>query len=81
MVELENGIDLSKGNYHLVLTEEELELLTSNEATLQKCEKLYIASDILLTAKQERLIRGSNIDVNIVPDYYFLKELKEVGEI
>lgn len=81
MVELENGIDLSKGNYHLVLTEEELELLTSNEATLQKCEKLYIASDILLTAKQERLIRGSNIDVNIIPDYYFLKELKEVGEI
>lgn len=81
MVELENGIDISTEYYKLILSEEALDEFVSNTSAMKKCEKLYISSDILLTEKQERLLKESDIEVNIVPDYYFATELKEVGEL
>ena len=52
-----------------------------DEINLLKSEKIYIASDILLTSSQEKRLRTLNIEMNIIPDYYFLRELKEVGEV
>lgn len=81
MVELENGIDLTTKYYKLILSEEELDEFISDTSAIKKCEKLYISSDILFTGKQERLLKERKIEVNVIPDYYFAAELKEVGEL
>lgn len=81
MVELENGVDLTTDYYKLILSEDGLDNFIRDTSSIKKCEKLYLSSDILLTAKQERLIKEHNIELNIIPNYYFSEELKEVGEL
>lgn len=81
MVELENSIEIDYNKYQLILFEEDLETFIESEDKIVNCEKLYLASDILLTSKQERVLRESQINISFVPDYYFADELKEVGEL
>ena len=42
------------------------------------CDKVYISSDILLTSKQEKIFEDNNIEVYIIPEYYFKDEIMEV---
>jgi len=39
---------------------------------------LYVSKDVLLTTEQNALFK--NVDIHIIPDYYFNFELREVGE-
>ena len=39
---------------------------------IKECEKLYISSDILLTAKQVKIFKDNNIEVFIIPEYYYI---------
>ena len=81
MVELENHIDLSMKDYKLILLEEDVDEFTNNQEALEICKILYLASDILLSSEQNRILSDAKIEINIIPNYYFAKELKEVGEL
>ena len=49
-----------------------------NIEEVKKCDKLYISTDILLTAKQVKTFKDNNVEVYIIPEYYFENEIKEV---
>lgn len=76
LVELENGIDFT-GNDEIaiVLTEEELAAFT--ESIGAKCRKLYMGHDILPDEEQQAIITEHEIEISIIPDYYY-RDLQEV---
>lgn len=78
LIQLENGISIDDKKIRIILTEEEIDRFSLNENELIECEKIYISSDILLTLKQEKVFRENNIEVYIIPEYYFEEEIKEV---
>ena len=60
------------------MDEESIDDFSINKKAVEECEKLYISSDILLTAKQVKIFKDNNIEVFIIPEYYFDEEIKEV---
>lgn len=78
LIQLENGISIDDKKIRVILTEEEIDRFSLNGNKLTECEKIYISSDILLTLKQEKAFRENNIEVFIIPEYYFEEEIKEV---
>lgn len=78
LIQLENGISIDDKKIRVILTEEEIDRFSLNGNELTECEKIYISSDILLTLKQEKAFRENNIEVFIIPEYYFEEEIKEV---
>ncbi len=77
LVELENGVNFT-GNSEIaiVLTEEELADFVANADTLTKCKKLYMGHDILPTDVQEKKLQAHDIEISIIPDYYY-RDLQE----
>lgn len=77
LVELENGINFT-GNAEIaiVLTEEELENFTANLESFSRCKKLYMGHDLLPTGKQETALKEHEIEISIIPDYYY-RDLQE----
>ena len=78
LIQLENGINIDDKTIRVILNEEEIDRFSENEEKIKECEKLYISSDILLTAKQVKIFKDNNIDVFVIPEYYFDEEIKEV---
>lgn len=78
LIQLENGIKIDDNKIRIYLTEEELDKFSNNQEELNACEKVYISSDILLTTEQERKFKDNNIEVYIIPEYYFEDEIMEV---
>lgn len=78
LVELENGVNFT-GNEEIaiVLTEEELADFMANVEAYGKCRKLYMGHDVLPDEEQEQSLADHYIEVNIIPDYYYL-DLQEV---
>ncbi len=77
LVELENGINFTNNaEIAIVLTEEELEDFIANIDDFSKCKKLYMGHDLLPTEEQEQAISSHEIEVNIIPDYYY-RDLQE----
>lgn len=77
LVELENGVNFTGNNeIGIVLTEEELADFVANADTLTKCKKLYMGHDILPTGKQEKDLQAHDIEISIIPDYYY-RDLQE----
>lgn len=79
LIQLENGIEIDDKMVRVILTEEEIDKFTINEKELNECEKLYISSDILLTSKQNKIFNDYNIELFIIPEYYFEDEIREVA--
>lgn len=79
LIQLENGIEIDDKKVRVILTEEEIDRFTINENELNECEKLYISSDILLTSKQSKIFNEYNIELFIIPEYYFEDEIREVA--
>ena len=79
LIQLENGIEIDDKIVRVILTEEDIDKFTTNEKELNECEKLYISSDILLTSKQNQVFKDYNIEVFIIPEYYFEDEIREVA--
>lgn len=77
LIELENGINLI-GNEEIgiVLTEEELDEFIVNTDSFAKCRKLYMGHDILPTEEQEKKLQAHDIEISIIPDYYY-RDLQE----
>lgn len=79
LIQLENGIEIDDKIVRVILTEEDIDKFTTNEKELNECEKLYISSDILLTSKQNKIFNDYNIELFIIPEYYFEDEIREVA--
>ena len=77
LIQLENGIEIDDKRIRVYLREEELDEFSMNEEQLKNCDKLYISSDILLTSEQEEIFDDNNIEVFIIPEYYFEDEIME----
>lgn len=80
MVQLEYAVKLDGSNFILLMSDEEADALVKNENVLSICKGIYISTEVLLTAEQEKLLLDKGIKINVIPDYYFESELLEVGE-
>lgn len=78
LIQLENGIEIDDNKIRVYLNEEELDEFSKNKEELEVCDKVYISSDILLTSEQEEIFKANNIEVYIIPEYYFEDEIMEV---
>lgn len=78
LIQLENGIEIDDNKIRVYLNEEELDEFSKNKEELEVCDKVYISSDILLTSEQEEIFKNNNIEVYIIPEYYFEDEIMEV---
>ena len=78
LIQLENGIEIDGNKIRVYLNEDELDKFSTNEKELEICEKVYISSDILLTSELENIFENNNIEVYIIPEYYFEDEIMEV---
>lgn len=74
LVELEFGIDISNPSVQVILTEEQLGKLIK-EGKLEKDSTLFLHPTILLNNKEAELLSKLNVTKQIIPDYYFGKEL------
>jgi adenine-specific DNA-methyltransferase len=79
MVQLEHGVRIDGNEYLIILTDEEADNLEKNISNYPHLKALYVSSNVLLTGSQGELFR--NYDLNIIPDYYFSFELREVGKL
>ena len=79
LIQLENSIEIDDKIVRIILTEEEIDKFTSSDKELNECEKLYISSDILLTSRQNQTFKDFNIELFIIPEYYFDDEIREVA--
>ncbi|MBQ9532249.1 MAG: site-specific DNA-methyltransferase [Eubacterium sp.] len=77
LVELENGINFN-GNAEIaiVLTDEELEEFVNGICENNKCRKLYMGHDLLPDEEQDRILKDNEIEICIIPDYYY-RDLQE----
>ena len=78
LIQLENGIEIDDNKIRVYLDEDELDKFSTDRSKLDACEKVYISSDILLTSMQEAIFKNNNIEVYIIPEYYFEEEIMEV---
>lgn len=79
LIQLENGIEIDDKLIKVYLDEISIDKFSLNKNELDQCEKLYISSDILLTAAQQKTFEDYNIEVFIIPEYYFADEIMEVA--
>ena len=78
LIQLENGIEIDDDKIRVYLDEDELDEFSKNQTELDVCEKVYISSDILLTSMQEAIFKNNNIEVYIIPEYYFEDEIMKI---
>lgn len=78
LIQLENGIEIDDAKVQVYLDENSFDNFTNNKQLLDVCDKVYISSDILITAEQETILENNNIEVYIIPEYYFEDEIMEV---
>ena len=78
LVQLENGISIDNKNIQIYYNEDEFDKFTSDQVLLNMCNKVYLSSDILITSKQKKLLNDNNIEVYVIPEYYFKDEIMEV---
>lgn len=81
MVQLEHGVNIDNSRYIILLNDEDADFIEEKKEYLENCEKIYISSQVLLTRSQERLFNDLDIELVSIPDYYFDKELRDMGEL
>lgn len=78
LIQLENGISIDSKKIQVYYNENEFDRFTSNSELLDVCNKVYLSSDILITSSQKKLLNDNNIEVYVIPEYYFKDEIMEV---
>jgi adenine-specific DNA-methyltransferase len=78
MIQLEHGIKLDGKRYIMVMSDEEADKLAANWDAHSDVKALYVSKNVLFNTKQELLFK--DVEMHIIPDYYFDFELREVGE-
>ncbi len=79
MIQLEHGVKLDDRKYIMVLDNNKIDELAKNWNKYPDIKALYVSKNVLFTTKQNKLFK--NVEIHIIPDYYFNFELKEAGEI
>ena len=79
MIELEHGIKIENKKYIMIMTDEEMDEFERNIASYTELKAVFVNQDILLSAKQQKLLDG--LSSYVIPDYYFDFELREAGEL
>lgn len=80
LIQLENLIDIDNKRIKIYTKEEEFDRMTQDNVLLNECDKVYVSSDILLTSEQEKILENYNIELFVIPEYYFKDEIMEVTE-
>ena len=78
MIQLEHGVKLDGKSYIMLLDDEEADTLAAHWTEYPDIRALYVSKNILFTTEQNALFH--DVDVYVIPDYYFNFELREVGE-
>lgn len=78
MIQLEHGVKLDGQNYIMVLDDDEADTLAAHWNDYPDVKALYVSKNVLFTTEQNTLFR--DVEIHIIPDYYFNFELREVGE-
>lgn len=78
MVQLEHGIKLDGKHYIMIMDDDEADELAAHWNEYPDVKALYVSKNVLFTTEQNALFK--DVDVHIIPDYYFNFELREVGE-
>lgn len=78
MIQLEHGVKLDGNNYIMVLDDEEADELAAHWCDYPDVKALYVSRNVLFTTEQNALFK--DVEIHIIPDYYFNFELREVGE-
>ena len=78
MIQLEHGVKLDGQNYIMVLNDDEADALAAHWSEYPDVKALYVSKNVLFTTEQNTLFR--DVEIHIIPDYYFNFELREVGE-
>ncbi|MBP5251680.1 MAG: hypothetical protein J6Z17_04615, partial [Treponema sp.] len=72
--ELENAVNFQKDtSVAIVLDDDEMEAFIKKivSAGSTSTRTLYLGHDVLLSSKQERILKAHNININVIPDYYY----------
>lgn len=77
MIQLEHGVKIDGSQYLMVMSDEEADALQANWAAYGDARAIYASKDVLFTTEQNELF--ANVEIHIIPDYYFDFEMKEVG--
>lgn len=78
MIQLEHGVKLDGKQYIMVLDDDEADKLALHWNEYSDVKALYVSKNVLFTTEQNALFK--DVEIHIIPDYYFNFELREVGE-
>ena len=78
MIQLEHGVKLDGQHYIMVLDDDEADALAAHWSDYPDVKALYVSKNVLFTTEQNALFK--DVEIHIIPDYYFNFELREVGE-
>lgn len=78
MIQLEHGVKLDGKQYIMVLDDDEADALAAHWSNYPNVKALYVSKNVLFTTEQNALFK--NVNIHIIPDYYFNFELREAGE-
>lgn len=78
MIQLEHGVKIDGRQYIIVMDDDEADELAAHWSDYPDAKALYVSKNVLFTTEQNAIF--NDVTINIIPDYYFSFELKEVGE-
>lgn len=79
MIQLQYGVKVDAQKYIMIMDDEEMDEFENHFNDYENIKAVFINQDVLLTTSQEKLLQ--NVNTQIIPDCYFDKELREVGEL
>ncbi|MBQ5561857.1 MAG: site-specific DNA-methyltransferase, partial [Clostridia bacterium] len=78
MIQLEHGVKIDGQQYIIVMDDNEADELAAHWSDYPNAKALYVSKNVLFTTEQNAIFK--DVEIHIIPDYYFSFELKEVGE-
>ncbi len=78
MIQLEHGVKLDGKQYIMVLDDAAADELANHWNEYSNVKALYVSKNVLFTTEQNSLFK--DVEIHVIPDYYFNFELREVGE-
>lgn len=78
MIQLEHGVNLDGREYIMILDDDKADRLALHWSEYSGVKALYVSKNVLFTTEQNALFK--DVEMHVIPDYYFNFELREVGE-
>ena len=79
MIQLEHGVKIDGSQYLMVMSDTQADELQKHFGEYSGVKALYISKNVLLTTEQREKLNGA--EIHIIPDDYFLFELKEEAHV